>query len=491
MPLAALLFILASMAATVLDAQVQERAPARATAPRDGDTPVLEALERRLAPPVDAAGRPWIVEVVAEEPEGSGGFVASAAARRDGTWSHTKVPAGNPVRLRVRTETGDIWWISPEPFGPSVEPAGKIDLGLLPVRGIARVGKQPLPGLVTFTDGSGARVGLVVDTDGRFAGALPRDGKWTVRAKSVRAGFEKEMEVEVSRPGSTHEGKALPAFIDVHFPDLALRGEVVDEDGKPVEGFTLWICLAGDASPVPWTYEGSTFRYDRIAMGATYDLYVTVPWRSSPVYRVEVPPDDDPEFVRTVVRRWKPFRGHVVSAGGKPAGEGYGFLATVPGNGLDRGWIVLRGVRAPVEGRVPESARHACVVFFPRGQALHVSRLETGGDDHEIVVRPDGGRLDLTTPVDTLRVAVLFHEGCAVRLGALATTQGATSSRGDEGTDLTLPLVEPGPWSLCLVTPGDLETYVGEAPSFLRCAHGVLEAGGRLELRIPEAAPAR
>lgn len=447
----------------------------------------LVRLERTLEPPVDAKGRPWRVEVVAEGGAGKEPPLAAAGARPDGRWIHAGVPAGGAVRLRVRTEDGDTWWTSPEAFDPAAAPREEtIALGLVPVRGVARVGKQPLPGLVAFTDASGAKVGLVANVNGRFEGALPRDGKWTVRAKSVRAAFEKEMEVEVPRPATTREGKALPTSVDVHFPDLAIRGEVVDEEGKPVEGFELRISVAGEANSVPWTYAGSTFRYDRIAVGTTYELYVTVPGRSSPVFRIEVPPDDDPEYLKAVVRKWRPFRGHVVSPESRPVRAAHGYLATVPGNGLDRAWIVPRGLRAPVEGRVPESARYACVVFFPRGGALHVSRHETEGDDHEIVVRPDGGRLDLTTPVDPLRVAALFHDGCAVRVGTLAKTQGATSYRGDEGLEVSLPLVEPGPWSLCLVTPGELETYVGDQPEFPVCAHGVLETGRSLELSVAE-----
>lgn len=490
-PLATLLLLASTVVPSAANAPGPARAQATTIAPRHDGLPGFTALERSFHPPVDAEGRAWLVEVVAERPDGTGAPVATAAARRDGTWRHAKVPAGEPVRLRVRTEDGDTWWMSPEPFDPGgTPPEEAIDLGLVPVRGVARIGKQPLAGLATFTDGSGVKVSLVVDAEGRFDGALPRDGMWTARVRSVRAAFENEMEVEVPRPESAREGKALSAFVDVHFPDLAIRGEVLDEEGKPVEGFTLWICLAGTASLVPSTYEGSTFRYDRIAMGTAYDFFVTVPERSSGLHRIEVPPDDDPEYVRVVVRRWKPFRGHVVSAGGTPARDGYGFLATVPGNGLDRQWIVPRGLRAPVEGRVPERARHACVVFFPRGQALHVSRRNTEVDDHEILVRPDGGRLDLKTPVDPLRGAALFREGCAVRLGTLANSQGATSYRGDEGLEVSLPLVGPGAWSFCLVTPGELEDHVGGEPTFPFCAHGVLEPGGRLELRIPEAAPA-
>lgn len=447
-------------------------------------------IERTLTPPLDAKGRPWFVEVVAEGGSGQEPPAAAAPAGRDGRWLHARVPTGRPMRLRVRTEEGDTWWTSPEPFDPAEAPREEaIEPGIVPVRGVARVGKQPLAGLATFTDGRGAKVSLVVDADGRFEGALPRDGKWTVRAKSARARFEKEMEVEVPRPETTREGKARASFVDVHFPDFAIRGEVVDEEGKPVEGFTMYIHVAGEVNSAPWPHAGSTFRYDRIALGTTYDLFVSVPGRPSPRYRIEVPADDDPEYVRAVVRKWRPFHGHLLSTAGRPVWDAYGYLATVPGNGLDHHWIVPRGVRAPVEGRVPEGAKYTCVVLYPRDLAIQVSRHETEGDDHEIVVRPDGGRLELTTPVDPLRVAALFHGGCAVRLGTVEKTKGATSWRGDEGLEVSLPLVEPGPWSFCLVTPGELESYVGEAPTFPLCAHGVVEAGGRLELTIPEAAP--
>jgi hypothetical protein len=456
------------------------------TTPAQSSEPArFVVLERSLRPPVDARGRPWRVEVLRSDAAGPEELVASANALRDGRWRHAKVPAGSPIRLRVRTEDGDVWWISPLPFAPEGDAQdAAIDLGMVPIRGVARVGKQPLAGLVTFTDGGGARVGFLADAEGAFAGALPRAGSWTVRAKSVRAGLDREMEVELPEPETTREGKASASFVDVHFPDSAIRGEVVDEEGEPVEEFTLWISLAGLANSVPWTFEGSTFRFDRVALGTAYDMSIKIPGRWSPSYRIEVPADDDPEYLRAAVGSWKPFRGQIVSAAGQPVRNGHGYLATVPGNGLDRGWIVPRGIRAPIEGRVPASAEFTCVVFFPRDFALHVSKKATEGDDHEIVVRPDGGRLDLTTPTDPLRIATLFHDGCAVRLGTVEKSRGATSHRGDDGLEVSLPLVEPGPWSLCLVTREDLEAYVGGDPAFPLCAHGTLEPGGRLELSL-------
>ena len=70
----------------------------------------------------------------------------------------------------------------------------------------------------------GAKVGLAVDADGRFEGALPADGKWQVRAKSVRARFEKEMEVEVPRPETTREGRSLPSFVDAEqFAEIQIK----------------------------------------------------------------------------------------------------------------------------------------------------------------------------------------------------------------------------------------------------------------------------
>ncbi|MHB8800096.1 MAG: hypothetical protein ACYDBY_16715 [Thermoanaerobaculia bacterium] len=445
------------------------------------------ALERVLAPPVDPQGRPWRVEVLPETADGPGrDAIAAAAARPDGTWRHVKVPSGVSARLRVSTEDGDVWWISPEPISTAEAAASdRIDLALVSVRGVARVGKQPLPGLVTFTDDSGLRVRFVSGVDGDFSGALPRAGSWSVRVRSSRVALDRTTTADVEEPSAQRGETPPPAFVDVRFPDRAIRGEVVDTEGKPVERFKLSIGEAGTATDWLEEFDGGVFRYDRIATGTAYRVTAVVPYRSSATYLVEVPEDDDPEYVRAVIGRRRELRGHVVSTTGRPVPDGWGTVSTVPSGGLDRSYFSPRGARAGFSAPVSSPTDFACIFLSSPGHAAHLSRRELTTDDHEIVVTPEGGTLDLAAPIEPLRIPALFRGGCALRLSRLSEMRGAIVDDRGRTLEVVSPPVEPGPWSLCLVTRGELESYKGGEPEFPGCVHGVLSAGGKLELSLP------
>ena len=124
------------------------------------------------------------------------------------------------------------------------------------------------------------------------------------------------------------------------------------------------------------------------------------------------------------------------------------------------------------------------------GHAAHLSRRELTTGDHEIVVTPEGGTLDLSAPIEPLRIPALFRGGCALRLSRLAEVPGAIVDDRGRTLEVVSPPVEPGPWSLCLVTRGQLESYKGGDPEFPGCVHGVLSAAGKLELSLPGDGPA-
>lgn len=465
------------------------QAPASAMTPRAADPESLGfvALERTLAPAVDARGRPWRVEVVPETADGPGGEgIVTAAARPDGTWRHAKVPSPVSARLRVSTEDGDVWWVSPEPFSTAeAKRSDRIDLALVSVRGVARVGKQPIPGLVTFTDDAGLRVRFVSGVDGDFSGALPRAGSWSVRVRSSRVVLDRTTPAEVAEPSARRGETPPPAFVDVRFPDRAIRGEVVDIEGKPVERFKLSIAEAGMSNDWHEDFDDGVFRYDRIATGTTYRVTAIVPHRWIATYLVRVPEDDDPEYVRAVVGTERILRGHVVSTTGRPVPNGRGTVSTVPSGGLDRSWFTPRGARAGFSAPISSPTDFACVFLSSPGHAVHFSRQELTTDEHEIVVTPMGGTLVLSAPTEPLRIPALFRGGCALRLSRLAEMRGAIVDDRGGRTEVVTPPVEPGPWSLCLVTRGELESYKGGDPEYPACVHGVLAAGESLELALP------
>ncbi len=404
--------------------------------------------------------------------------LAAASARRDGTWRHAKVPADSPVRLRVKTEDDDVWWVSPEPFAPGVgERTGTIDLGMLPVVGTARIGKQPLPGEVVFTDAAGSLVRFVSNVDGKFEGALPRAGSWTSRVRSSAAALDRSLEVNVIEP----EPEEL-SFVDVHFPDPALRGEVVDEKRNPVVGFTLAIREERVPTETLEKYEGSTFRYERISAGV-YFVRILAPWRSSPTYRIHVPHDDDPDYVKAAVDTKREFRGRVVSPTGAPVPGGRGWITPDPNGGWESGQVLPRGPNAEFRAWLPASAERACLLLFPFGYAASLSARPVTEEPVDIVVSPAAGTLVLEIPVLPNVRSVLFRGGCFAYEGALL---GRGSTREDFGAfvRITPPPIEPGPYSLCSVSQEQLVRLEGGPTTFPSCVHGILAPGGRLILDL-------
>lgn len=445
-------------------------------------------VERRLSPAVDARGRPWRVEVLRADPAGPEEILAVANARLDGWWRHARVPAAAPVRLRVCTEDGDVWWVSTVPFAPDgVERTGTIDLGMLPVLGIVRVGKQPLPGLVVFTDEVGSLVRFVSTIDGEFEGALPRAGTWTTQVKSSAATFDRSLEVEVREPETE-----APSFVDVHFRDSALRGEVVDEKGNPADGFTLAISEVGASTETLEEYEGSTFRYERVAPGH-YFVRLFAPRKTSPTYAIEIPHDDDPDFIRAALDTRKEFRGRVVSPAGAPVSGGRGILTFDGDEGWTRPIVSPAGPRAAFRFSLPSSARWACLILHPPGHATTISSWPATDEEHRIVVSPVGGDLTLEAPREAGRMTLVFRNGCFDFVASLAQKQGAVNDDRGAYVRVALPAMEAGAYSLCNVTSKEKAAFPGGAPAFPRCVHGVLALGGRLELDLgkerPGAAP--
>lgn len=436
-------------------------------------------LERSLRPPVDARGRPWRVEVLRSDAAGPEEVVASANAHRDGRWRHAKVPAGSPIRLRVRTEDGDVWWISPLPFAPEGDgQEGAIDLGMVPVRGVARVGKQPLAGEVVFAREEGSVIHLVSNVEGELEGALPDTGPWTARVRSSAAAFDRSLEVEVPDPEPD-----APSFVDIHFRDPALRGVVVDPKGNPVAGFTLAIREEGASTDTLEKFEGSTFRYERVGPGV-YRFRVRAPWKSSPTYRIRIPDDDDPDFVKAVLEPRKEFRGRVVSTAGTPLPGGWGLVNPDGSEGWSRDLVLPRGPLAEFHANLPERAARACIVLHPPGHAVRITTWPMTEEPHQFVVSAIGGVLVLDYPRLPDRVTVLVKDECFDFPASLVSRSGV-DDRGSYARVVSPPM-EPGTYSLCSASTAELAAFRGNLAALPTCVHGALAPGGRLDLNLLE-----
>ncbi len=458
------------------------------------EPPVVRPLELRLAPPRDPTGRPWTIEVRDAEGLAPGALLASAESRLDGSWLHAAVPAGRPFRVRARTSAGEVWWVSPsrivlaEETGPI-----ELDLGMLRVHGVALLGRRPLHAGLLFRDEEGeVAVRLRSNADGLFEGALPRPGRYAVRVTCDRPALDRLADVEVPDPRAP--GVPPEPFVEARFRDPALQVEVVDEKGEPIARGILNEHLRGGGNAVRHDIVDGEVRIEGLPPGKT-GLIASAPRCLSLLYSADVPPDDDPEFVRMVCERQMGIVGRVTTSAGSPVPA-----LLVPGSRVRpirrRDWRGLTYLRAPREPRrpasagwftalVPASMEIGCLLVPPRELPGFLGPFTIDANRETAVTIPaTGGWLVLDVPErESGLFAILYRDGCGTRADELL--------RGDRipirgGMRIEAGVWTTGTYGLCTLTRKELDSPQGKDPPPAACVTGELPAGGSLVLVAPE-----
>lgn len=216
--------------------------------------PPLTRAEVIIDPALDTKGRRWRVvldrEAIPMQPLPP---FADKQAADDGTWSAQGLMAG-----RYRLNVYDGGGVAYERLTVNIQPGDppiRFHMDALVVRGVVRIGKEPLPSALRFINTQApGDLDLTTDDRGAFAGTFPTAGRYDVEISPKESTQKMRRQVEV-RPNS--EGVVN---LDIALPGGEVRGKVVDEAGNPVAA-TVQILPGGSRRPVLTTAgEDGTFR---------------------------------------------------------------------------------------------------------------------------------------------------------------------------------------------------------------------------------------
>lgn len=427
-------------------------------------------LEVTLLPPQDPAGQAWVVEVAAERSDERYESVASAPASLGGAWSRERLASGQKTRVRVRTASGQVWWVDERPFtltGPVHRRT--IDLGYEEIRGSVKLGEAPLEAILAFgAPKEMISIGLRSGPDGVISGALPRVGEWHVVVTSERPPVHRELDVEVRK---AEDGRGR---VEIVLRDLALVGEIVDEGGQRLDRAILTIRSASTREDSQEVVDGGAFRLTGFEKGQ-YLLSAEGRGVVSDMVPAEIASDGSSEFVRIVARPKNQAKLLLVSEGGAPLpGAKATILTTTQFPGIQ---TMFR--KAGADGRVtfsthPDTRQQCFAVSFP-GLSTVIAAVAPGPEESRVAIPQDAGTLVIEgAGQKSGQSYVLWRGGCFVPL-ALLERLASASGRTFQG-------LAPGDYRLCRYGSG---SAVG-SPS---CASGFLAPRGTLSLKVEATTP--
>lgn len=216
--------------------------------------PPLTRAEVIIDPALDAKGRRWRVVLDRDPPSmQQAPGIADKQAAADGTWSVPGLMAGR-YRLNVFDGAG----VAYERLSVGIQPGDppiRFHMDALVVRGVVRIGKEPLPAALRFMNTQApGDLDLVTDDGGAFAATFPAAGLYIVEISPKESAQKLRRKVEV-RPGV--DGIVN---LDVAVPGGVIRGSVVDEAGRPVAA-TVQILPGNGRIPMSTTAaDDGTFR---------------------------------------------------------------------------------------------------------------------------------------------------------------------------------------------------------------------------------------
>ncbi len=426
--------------------------------------------------------RPWQA-VLLGSVDGRSEAVCEGPVAADGTWSCAKASYERKYQLRLRSASGDVWYTDPESFVfDEAHRQRRIEVGIEPVRGRVTLGRTSLSAQVTFGTAHGAEsIVLKANEEGLFEGLLPRIGRWRIGVSADVPRVVRVVEIDVGHLESASETNA-----EIALPVAGVSGEVVDERGEPAGRGFVALVRRRSQEVIQERFEGGPFRLAGLVEGE-YDVQASGRTFESERILLTVGRDHiEPDFLRIVVRKHVTWKGRVVSGDGRSVigARLFASAAAPPPAELETPRLVT-----DADGRfeipVRETISEICLIVAPNGFATRLARLASRPDEHVLPVQQAGGSLVLEIPSGPRtepRFHLLFQNGCATppeffRLAERRTVNGRHR--------FSIQNMEAGSYSLCAVSPAELESYKSGEPTFPQCQRGVLAPLGALELKLP------
>lgn len=468
------------------------------------DQPVLLAPPREVEvyvdPPLDAFGEPWRVDLGRDAQAGRIEPVrAENPYTEAGGWRITGLPAG---RYRVAvidsqgSRFGEQRFELPGLAGPLF-----LELDLVPVEGRLLLGDEPLWAAATFRwPGGSERVEMISNEEGELFGFLPREGEWDVLIESD----DPDVSRRFSRTPIHRLSAGTPARVHFELPDTAVVGVVVDEDGGEVPGAIVAVAPArlsqapvSRRSDAEGRFELRGLDPDAYSLHAELDLGTETLRSQSEI--VALGENVRSPELRLVLRPERRIQGRVLTA------EGFAVpAATVQVTALSGsttlplgGTVLTTGGDGRFAAGIPAQADGVALDVLAPGFALS-QQIRSGALDEpfELTVEPYAGTLVLELPATPIHwndwsqpIPVVFRAAGGLGLGANNLIRWAQINGvpppPPSPRELAIPLMPPGRYSVCMVSPRYLTLDTRATIPAERCAAGELQAFGELRLLVP------
>lgn len=427
------------------------------------DTP--RRLRVTVTPKTDPAGEPWLVSLAVERP---GAHIldphSTSKVDAEGAWEQKGLRDGDYL-VTVERQGGAQWashritLVGGDMILPILVPA-------LDVEGTITYGDQPIAARVTIGGEFGPRRQmLTADEEGKFAGVIPEP-----------EGDAWDVYIEAETPPlriTLHDvrGERVPdeqrVRLDLELPRTAVPGNVVRQDGTPVEYPIVSIrnVQTGAIDQVSGQKDGA-FQISGMAPGP-YEILATDFLRRSEIARYDIREDENTPL-KLVVSDDQQVRGRVVTANGVPV-IGASVLA-LPANGssMSMGGPTSTDEHGKFVMPLAPSISSMDVLIAAPGFATIIGRTPVRPDrSMELTVDQHGGALMAEVPANG--GGWLAHEGGRWPIQLIAHYAAGSVEDLPKSRRITLPSLQAGEYTLCYLE---------------KCSSGYVPPHGSLELSV-------
>lgn len=345
----------------------------------------LAELQAGFYPAVDLDGEPWLVELKEVEPlhlDRQPPLRKRAGA--DGRWSARSLRAGL-YELIVRDKSGSE--IERAPIDLSEGGARTIALNVrtLRVRGVLRMGNEPLQAAVSFSNLRGKSVRVSTDERGQFEGRFPVGGEWWPEVRYPLNQYDNNVVLDPVAIVPDAHGEAR---LELTMPGGRIRGEVVTAEGTGVRsGVYVW----RNGRIVAQMITPDTGKFDFVGIAAgDYEVNAEAAEGATPE-KIQVTVEEDAAAtLRLALAPSELVAGVVLTPAGTPAS---GAVIHILKDG-GRNWIrAVTDVSGRFEYRRPAGSDGGLVVitYSHPSAIIRVPATHRGGV--VITLPPDGGIL--------------------------------------------------------------------------------------------------
>ncbi len=443
-------------------------------------------LELAVDPPLDPKGKPWSIHVGRAIDPIQFEDVFDGKTSEEGS---AKVPRQRPGRFsfRILNSGGQRMLTEQDVLIESqVDAVRLFKIHWIEVEGSIRLGDEPLPTSLWFGGKSGpTSIRIDSDKEGRFRGALSRDGHWRIDL----AADSPPIALQLRRSLEAKEGKAR---LDIEVPDTRIFGRVVSPSGQPEPLGMVSVLEPDGASQILASDSAGRFELRGVAPG---EVGLTAETQrgdfDSDQVILDLGTGAEIGPIELKLQKKTRFRGRVLTSRGAAGGAAVAVVGTRPARfGNDRTRTAADG---RFEARLPGGVESAIAVVAALGSALTAFELKPGPSVDLLVADLRGAvEVGLGAPL-TRRVAeedvflMLFQNGLEIPSRVLADWARSHGEPAVGGAFRRLPALAPGSYSACLVPVTaflDL-TRTGWSPKLaVECRSGSLAPGGTLRLEF-------